>query len=89
MGGTWPRFLLILTALVLVSLITWPIGGVLAAVAVFAAGLLLMAIVHYWHIAALRRWLRDPVPDNLPQGGQDSLRRVMFNDKGTNKTLLQ
>jgi hypothetical protein len=27
--------------------------------------------------------------DKLPQGGQDSLRRVMFNDKGTNKTLLQ
>ena len=68
MGGTWPRFLLILTALVLISLITWPIGGVLAAVTVFAAGLLLMAVVHYWHIAALRRWLRDPVPDNVPQG---------------------
>ena len=27
--------------------------------------------------------------DKLPGGGQDQLRRVMFNDKGTNKTLLQ
>src|SRR5262245_37025350 len=36
--------------------------------AMFAAGLLLMAVVHYWHIAALRRWLRDPAPDNVPQG---------------------
>jgi two-component system, OmpR family, phosphate regulon sensor histidine kinase PhoR len=67
-GGTWPRFLFILTALVLASLILWPIGGALAALAAFAAGLLLMAIVHYWHIAALRRWLHDPTPDNLPQG---------------------
>ncbi len=27
--------------------------------------------------------------DKLPGGGQDQIRRVMFNDKGTNKTLLQ
>jgi hypothetical protein len=27
--------------------------------------------------------------DKLPAGGQDQLRRVLFNDKGTNKTLLQ
>ena len=27
--------------------------------------------------------------DNLPKGGQDSIRRILFNDKGTNKTLLQ
>jgi hypothetical protein len=27
--------------------------------------------------------------DKLPSGGQDQLRRIMFNDKGTNKTLLQ
>ena len=27
--------------------------------------------------------------DKLPAGGQDSIRRVMFDDKGTNKTLLQ
>jgi glucose/arabinose dehydrogenase len=27
--------------------------------------------------------------DNLPKGGQDTIRRVLFNDKGTSKTLLQ
>jgi hypothetical protein len=27
--------------------------------------------------------------DHLPKGGQDSIRRVLLNDKGTNKTLLQ
>jgi hypothetical protein len=27
--------------------------------------------------------------DNLPKGGQDPIHRVLFNDKGTNKTLLQ
>ena len=27
--------------------------------------------------------------DKLPAGGQDQIRRIMFNDKGTNKTLLQ
>jgi hypothetical protein len=27
--------------------------------------------------------------DNLPKGGQDSIRRVLFNDRGSAKTLLQ
>ena len=27
--------------------------------------------------------------DELPKGGQDSIRRVLLNDNGTNKTLLQ
>jgi glucose/arabinose dehydrogenase len=27
--------------------------------------------------------------DNLPKGGQDPIRRVLFNDKGESKTLLQ
>jgi glucose/arabinose dehydrogenase len=27
--------------------------------------------------------------DKLPSGGQDQIRRIMFTDKGTNKTLLQ
>ena len=27
--------------------------------------------------------------DKLPNGGQDQIRRIMFDDKGTNKTLLQ
>jgi hypothetical protein len=27
--------------------------------------------------------------DRLPAGGQDQIRRIMFDEKGTNKTLLQ
>jgi hypothetical protein len=27
--------------------------------------------------------------DHLPQGGQDSIRRILFDDQGTRKTLLQ
>jgi hypothetical protein len=27
--------------------------------------------------------------DNLPKGGQDAIRRVLFNDQGSAKTLLQ
>lgn len=27
--------------------------------------------------------------DNQPKGGQDAIRRILFNDKGTSKTLLQ
>ena len=27
--------------------------------------------------------------DHLPKGGQDAIRRVLFDDKGTKKTLLQ
>jgi two-component system phosphate regulon sensor histidine kinase PhoR len=68
MDGTWVRFLIILAALVLVSLITWPIVGATAAMAVLAAGLLAIAVAHYGHIARLRRWLRDPVPEAVPQG---------------------
>ena len=26
--------------------------------------------------------------DNLPKGGQDAIRRILFNDKGASKTLL-
>src|SRR5262245_52503304 len=57
-----------LAMLAIASMIVWPFGGAFAAMAAFAAGLLLLAIVHYWHIAALRRWLGQPDPDNVPQG---------------------
>jgi two-component system phosphate regulon sensor histidine kinase PhoR len=64
----WGRFLLILLVLALASLVTWPIAGATAATAVFAAGLLAIVVTHYRHIAMLRRWLRDPVPEQVPQG---------------------
>lgn len=64
----WGRFLLILAALAFAGLLTWPLAGPTAAVAVFAAGLLALTFVHYRHMDLLRRWLRDPVPENVPQG---------------------
>jgi len=66
--GTGARFLIILVALGCVSLLTWPIAGSAAALAVLAAGLFAMVVAHYRHIALLRRWLRDPSLDNAPQG---------------------
>jgi two-component system phosphate regulon sensor histidine kinase PhoR len=64
----WGRFFLILTALALAGLATWPFAGPTAAIAVFAAGLLVIVIAHYRHIGLLQRWLRDPVPEAVPQG---------------------
>ncbi len=64
----WVRFLLILLVLAIAGLVAWPIAGATAAVAVFAAGLLAVVVTHYRHIAMLRRWLRDPVPERIPRG---------------------
>jgi two-component system phosphate regulon sensor histidine kinase PhoR len=64
----WGNFLLILLALALAGLLAWPFAGPAVAVAVFAAGLLALAAAHYRHIGMLRRWLRDPAPDHVPQG---------------------
>jgi two-component system phosphate regulon sensor histidine kinase PhoR len=60
--------LFILIALAVLSLAVWPVAGSTAAMAVFAAGLLVIAVAHYRHIALLRRWLRDPVPEQVPWG---------------------
>ena len=64
----WGRLLLIILALVVVSLAAWPVAGPTAAVAVFAAGVLFIALSHHRHLFLLRRWLRDPAPEHVPQG---------------------
>ena len=64
----WGRLLLIIIALAVVSLAAWPIAGPTAAVAIFAAGVLLIALAHHRHLYLLRRWLRDPAPERVPQG---------------------
>ena len=68
MDGIWARPVLFLIALSLAGLLVWPIAGPLAAVMVAAAGLLFLVVAHYRHIALLRRWLRDPVPEAVPHG---------------------
>ncbi len=67
-NSTWRRFLLVLLGLALAGLVTWPIAGPTAAMAVFAAGLLAIATVHIHHVASLRRWLKDPDPESVPAG---------------------
>ena len=62
------RLIFIVIALAGAGLVAWPLAGPVAAVAVFAAGLLALVIGHYRHIALLRRWLRDPLPDAVPHG---------------------
>jgi two-component system phosphate regulon sensor histidine kinase PhoR len=64
----WGRLLSILIVLALASLVTWPVAGATAAVAVFAAGLLAVLLMHYRHIALLRRWLQNPLSEQTPHG---------------------
>jgi two-component system phosphate regulon sensor histidine kinase PhoR len=66
--GIWTRPVLFLIALTIAGLLAWPVAGPTAAVAVFAAGLFFLVVAHYRHIALLRRWLRDPVPEAVPHG---------------------
>ena len=68
MDGIWARPLLFLIALAVVGLIAWATAGPVAAVAVFAAGLLFLVLSHYRHIYLLRRWLRDPMLESVPHG---------------------
>jgi len=67
-NSTWGRFLVVLATWSLVCLLTWAVAGPISALMLFAAGLLFYALMHYRHIAALRRWLQDPKPEAVPQG---------------------
>jgi len=62
------RLVFAVVTLAVAGLITWPLAGPVAAVAVFAGGLLALLVVHYRHIVLLRRWLNDPVPEAAPHG---------------------
>lgn len=68
MNSTWGRLLVILAAWALPCLILWAAAGPVAAVLLFAGGLLVYSLWHYRHIAELRRWLQDPKPEAVPQG---------------------
>jgi len=49
-------------------LVVWPIFGAAAAVSVFAAALLVIVVLHLYHISMLLKWLRHPTPEAAPQG---------------------
>ena len=40
----------------------------MAALVAVTTGLLILALIHYRHIALLQRWLRNPVPEAAPHG---------------------
>jgi two-component system phosphate regulon sensor histidine kinase PhoR len=64
----WARPLLFFSGFALVGLVVWPIAGPVAALVVVAAGLFFLVLAHYRHIALLRRWLGNPVPEAAPHG---------------------
>jgi two-component system phosphate regulon sensor histidine kinase PhoR len=67
-GGIWAKSVLLILMLAAVGLVTWPIAGPVAALAAVTAGLLILVLTHYRHIALLQRWLRNPVPEAAPHG---------------------
>lgn len=68
MNSSWGRFMVVLATWSLVCILAWAVAGPISALMLFAAGLLFYALMHYRHIAALRRWLQDPKPEAVPQG---------------------
>lgn len=68
MNRIWGRFLVVLATWSLVCLVAWAVAGLVSALILFAAGLLFYALMHYRHIAVLRRWLQEPKPEAVPQG---------------------
>jgi len=67
-NSIWGRFLVVLATWSLVCLLVRAVAGPVSALTLFAAGLLFYALMHYRHIAALRRWLQDPKPEAIPPG---------------------
>lgn len=68
MTGTWTRALVAPAGAALACLILWPITGALVALGVFAALLLALLLANAGCLARLLAWLRDPVPETVPQG---------------------
>jgi two-component system phosphate regulon sensor histidine kinase PhoR len=67
-GGIWAKSVLFLLTLAGIGLMIWPIAGPVAALVAVTTGLLILALIHYRHIALLQRWLRNPVPEAAPHG---------------------
>jgi two-component system phosphate regulon sensor histidine kinase PhoR len=67
MTPIWRRGLLPLLGVGLVALLSWPLAGGVAALAVLAVGALAVALWHLSQLDALARWaggaLKDPVPE--------------------------
>ncbi len=66
--NVWGSFLVTLLVLGVVCLGVWAIAGAAASLGIAAAVLLALAVHHVSHVALLRRWLRDPAPEAVPEG---------------------
>jgi len=64
----WGAYLAIFFVLAVVCLITWGAGSAAVALGVAAFVMALLLVHHLRNIALLRRWLRNPVPEAVPQG---------------------
>lgn len=66
--ATWSRALLALGGWSAAALLLGALAGAVAGLAALAAGLFLLALTHYRHIAALRLWARQGVAQAVPRG---------------------
>jgi len=66
--GFWPRELILLFSLLLLSLLLWSVAGALPAALFLSLSLLLRLVLYLRRLAALDKWLDDPegraVPDS-------------------------
>ena len=64
----WMRPLGTLGGLTILSLVAWPLFGGVAALMLFALGLIGYLVYHLRQLDALNRWLADPQLTTVPQG---------------------
>lgn len=63
----WKAFLLII-AISIICLFIWLISGLIPALIVFSASLLLYLVRHLYWLSILHRWLRNPSLQSVPEG---------------------
>jgi two-component system phosphate regulon sensor histidine kinase PhoR len=64
----WMRPLGAMGSFLALALLTWPFLGGVAAVGVFALGMVVYLVYHLRQLEALNRWLADPQLTSVPQG---------------------
>ena len=68
MSSIWRRGLLAPLGVAVLALLTWPIAGGLAALAVFGVGALGIIAWHLFQIDTLSRWASGPLENPVPEG---------------------
>jgi two-component system, OmpR family, phosphate regulon sensor histidine kinase PhoR len=67
MGAIWGRMFIVLAALAAAGLVVWAFAGATAALALVTLGMGCIVLSHTWYLSVLNRWLRNPVPDAVPE----------------------